>query len=193
MSSKSTSAAKALKRYRKNLREIDNYAWPHAVCEFGLYKLPFSSDYWMPLRGIPDNCGICKKKMTAEDYPQTLVECGHDFCGKCIQKWFSKDCKPYCPICNVYIDREEDPRFCPGCNNVGCRCDYNDYDDVCPVCHVVHENMEACVAEYYDEVNSSVYNPETGMLRTIEEEGDETVATATKKEEDMLKDACLVS
>jgi hypothetical protein len=185
MSSKSA-AAKAIKRYRKNLREIDNYSWPLAVYEFGLYALPFASDFWRPTRGIPGDCGICKKKMTDADSPQSLIACGHDFCGECIEKWFSKSGLPQCPTCSAYIDREDDPDFCHGCNYIGCCCVY---DELCPICHEVHEDINACIAEYYEEVNSLFYNPASGMLETIEEDDE----AAIKKEEDTLKDACLVS
>jgi hypothetical protein len=51
--------------------------------------------------------------------------------------------------------------------------DIDEYNDVCPVCHYYHDNISRCVTEYNEEVSSSLYNPETGMLATIEE-GDES-------------------
>lgn len=188
--SKSTLAYKALKRFKKYRREIDMYSWPTAMYEFNLYSLPFSSEFWMPSRGLTDDCGICKKKITDDRCPQSLVACGHDFCGECIQKWFSSSGVPQCPTCSVYIDREDDPDFCPSCNNIGCCCTY---EEMCPICHEVHENIDACIVEYYEEINSSMYNPATGLLETIEECDEDAEVGAAKKEEDTLKDACQIA
>lgn len=171
----------ALKIYKKYIREIDNYAWPLALYEFGLFDLPYCSDYWQPARGIIGECGLCKKHMIADDHPQKLIECCDEFCGKCIKKWSKTE--KMCPVCFVYIDREDNPAFCPGCNEIGCVCigDYEDIicDECCPVCHYYHENIAECVAKFYGEISSSLPKPAlTTILESIEE-GDESAYEAT--------------
>jgi hypothetical protein len=182
---------KALKIYKKHIREIHNYSWPLAIYEFGLFALPYCSDYWQPARGAIGECRLCKKQMTDDDHPQKLIECCDEFCGKCIKKWHKTEKK--CPVCSVYIDCEDNPDFCRGCNEIGCGCindDIDEYDAICPVCHYYHENVGDCVAEYYAEVDSSMHGSTSGMLESIEE-GDEETETA-KREEDILKDTCQV-
>lgn len=48
----------------------------------------------MPL----DSCAICLDEYTPEML-QRLTVCGHVFCAKCFEMWYSN--KPKCPLCNA--------------------------------------------------------------------------------------------
>ena len=115
--------------------------------------------------------------MTDNDHPQKLVECCDEFCGMCIAQWHKSE--KMCPICSVYINCEDNPDFCHGCNGIGCIClgSYDEAvgDELCPVCLYYHDNITECVVKFYTKANNSVHNlvSEPIMLESIEE-GDES-------------------
>ncbi|WVO15276.1 hypothetical protein L204_102932 [Cryptococcus depauperatus] len=45
-------------------------------------------------------CSICSHILGA---PQTLVPCGHSFCGPCAWKWIESFSNPTCPHCRVKV------------------------------------------------------------------------------------------
>lgn len=45
-----------------------------------------------------NNCTICLEQIP-NDWSKSILECGHTFHGKCIQKWIRQ--KSICPNCNM--------------------------------------------------------------------------------------------
>lgn len=161
----------AMRIYTECRQDIDIFSWPLAIHEFGMYHLPFISDFWQPCTGFPAvSCEICSKDMTSDRNPQALITCGHVFCGKCIDKWFQNHSTPQCPTCSVYIDEADDPQYCIACCSIQCYCEY---DILCPICHYTHYNMSECIRQYNEEVYNSLYHFTPRILERIEE-GDET-------------------
>lgn len=54
---------------------------------------------------IDDRCPICLEDMHKALYMRIIKNCGHEYCGECIEKWLQEN--KSCPICKLEIIEED--------------------------------------------------------------------------------------
>ncbi|WVR09778.1 hypothetical protein IAU60_006854 [Kwoniella sp. DSM 27419] len=73
-------------------------AGPRIIRAFEEVKVPVKTDEWYDEL----ECPICSQILPS-GATQSLVPCGHSFCGPCCYKWLQTNEKPTCPTCRVEV------------------------------------------------------------------------------------------
>ncbi|WWC73226.1 uncharacterized protein I206_107192 [Kwoniella pini CBS 10737] len=73
-----------------------NQGGPRVIRTFEEIKVPVKSEEWYEEL----ECAICSQILGAT---QTIVPCGHSFCGPCSWKWIKSNDHPSCPSCRMKV------------------------------------------------------------------------------------------
>ncbi|WWC97834.1 hypothetical protein V866_004721 [Kwoniella sp. B9012] len=73
-----------------------NQAGPRIIRTFEEIKVPVKSEEWYEEL----ECAICSQVLGAT---QSIVPCGHSFCGPCSWKWIKSGDHPTCPSCRIRV------------------------------------------------------------------------------------------
>ncbi|WVQ93335.1 hypothetical protein IAU59_000403 [Kwoniella sp. CBS 9459] len=98
--SPSTSTPKASAKKDKSAQS----STPRIIRTFEEIKVPVNTEEWYEEL----ECPICSQILAAT---QSIVPCGHSFCGPCCWKWINSSEQPSCPSCRV--DVSETNNFVP--------------------------------------------------------------------------------
>ncbi|WRT68928.1 uncharacterized protein IL334_005910 [Kwoniella shivajii] len=73
-----------------------NQASPRIIRTFEEIRVPVKSEEWYEEL----ECAICSQVLGAT---QSIVPCGHSFCGPCSWKWIKSNDHPSCPSCRMKV------------------------------------------------------------------------------------------
>ena len=89
-----------------------------------------------------EDCSICCDTMNKRSL---VLKCKHEFCYKCIHKWYIESTSKACPVCRTFIDKDDIERggkdYCTIC------CDTINKQSVVLKCK--HEFCYKCISDWY--------------------------------------------